>query len=165
MAEPRVKRNIAWDIFKIQANISITVGLSVGLAYALLTVYLPFTTPSLRAHPWFNLGVLMLIGLASGMLGWGIGIFLSPIGSQVKSAAALASAFASFWTGVVVSHIEVITRFLVGAANRETGQAAKVRLLFAGGVFLMSLFITINSRFPEHTVNTAKGTSQNPTSQ
>jgi hypothetical protein len=140
-----IAKNQEW----VQAWISSNVGISVGTVYVFLTFYLPFKTPSLSAHPAFNIGLLMLIALTAGMVGWGFGIFLSPIGAQVKSATALASAFASFWTGVVVSHIESISRFLITAAHGETGQAAKVRLLFAGGIFLMSLFITVNSRFPD----------------
>jgi hypothetical protein len=136
------------SIERAQSWISGNIGVSVGLTYVFLTFFLPYKTPALSARPTFNIGVLMLVGIASAMLGWGLGIFLSPIGPQVKSASILASAFTSFWTGVVVSHIEVISRTFMDTAHHGLGQAAKVRLLFGGGVFLMSLLVTVNSRFP-----------------
>lgn len=46
----------------------------------------------------------------------------------------------------MVSHIEMITRYLIGVAHGETSQSVKVRLLFGTGVFLMALLITVNSQ-------------------
>ena len=139
-----------WTIYQVQEFISGNVGIMGGISYFALAIYLPFVTPAFGNNRQFNIGILILIGLVSGMLGWGLGIFLSPIGKQGDTAKALASAVASFWTGVVVSHIERITQFLINTSHEGMSQATKIRLLLGGGVFVMSLFITVNSRFPEN---------------
>lgn len=117
------------------------------MIFTSLTIYLPLTAEGFLQHRMFNIGLLALIGITAGMFGWGMGIFLSPIGQQGKGVAVVTSAVASFWTGVIVSHIEIISRTVMGLVHGAPSQAAKVRLLFGGGVFLMALFVTWNSRF------------------
>jgi hypothetical protein len=132
-----------------QEWVSVNVGTGGGIAYLILTIVVPLSTSLLRTHYWFNVCVLALIGIASGLLGWGVGIILSPIGVQKQGATLLSSAFASFWTGVIVSHIEAITRTLLGLAHGELGQANKIRLIFVAGIFLLATLVTFNSRFPK----------------
>lgn len=67
-----------------QGWVSWSVWIFGAIAYAALTFATPRVTPTLRAEYGFNLCILMLIGITSGMLGWGLGIFLSPIGVQRK---------------------------------------------------------------------------------
>ena len=50
---------------------------------------------------------------------------------------------------MIVSHIEAIARTLLGIAHGELGQANKIRLLFATGIFLLAALVTVNSRFPK----------------
>jgi hypothetical protein len=140
---------MAHPIEQIQLWISQNVGGWGGFIFFVLTFALPSSVPSFHGHYWFNVWVLVLIAGTSAMLGWGIGIFLTPIGVQVKSANLLVSAVTSFWTGVIVSHIESVGRTLLGFVNGKWDQSLKVRLLFGVGLFLMSLFVTVNSRFPE----------------
>ena len=132
---------------QIQEWVSQNVMVGGAFIFLLLTISLPLVTPSFQSSKMFNIFLLGLIGTTTSMLGWGIGILLSPIGSQIKMAAGLTAAFTSFWTGVVVSHIQSIAHTAMGFTHEPIGQATEVRLLMGAGTFLMALFATVNSRF------------------
>jgi hypothetical protein len=126
---------------------SLVAALGVGIVFFLVQIGLASYAPFFEGHRVYSFLVLSLVGLASGCGGWAVGLFLSPIGSQVNGAQKVLAGFAVFWSGVVVSHLKGLSAMFDTWQKNSLTSATKIETLFGLGIFLFALCVTFNTRF------------------
>jgi hypothetical protein len=136
---------------KIQITASLIAALALGIVFLLVQIGLAHYAPFFEGHRAYSFFVLSLVGLASGSGGWAVGLFLSPIGSQVNGAQKVLAGFAVFWSGVVVSHLQGLSAVFDTWQKSSITSATKVEAVFGLGVFLFALCVTFNTRFDSPT--------------
>jgi heme/copper-type cytochrome/quinol oxidase subunit 3 len=132
---------------KNQTTASLIVALTLGIVFLLVQIGLSRYAPFFEGHRIYSFFVLSCIGLASGCGGWALGLFLSPIGSQVTGAQKVLAGFAVFWSGVVVSHLQGLSELFENWQKSSLTSATKVEAVFGIGIFLFALCVTFNTRF------------------
>jgi hypothetical protein len=147
-----VEANIVSDppassVTKTQTTASLLAALGLGILFILVQSGLARYAPFFEGHRAYSFFVLSLVGLASGCGGWALGLFLSPIGSQVNGAQKVLAAFAVFWSGVVVGHLQGLSAAFDTWQKNVLTSATKVEAVFGLGIFLFALCVTFNTRF------------------
>lgn len=153
----------ALSLTKIQMTASLIVALALGIVFLLVQIGLARYAPFFEGHRAYSFFVLSLVGLASGCGGWALGLFLSPIGSQVNGAQKVLAGFAVFWSGVVVSRLQGLSAIFDTWQKNSLTSATKIEAVFGLGIFLFALCVTFNTRFDSpSSTNVSEPTHEKP---
>jgi hypothetical protein len=135
------------DKLKSQMFTSLAAAVVLAVVFMVLNIGLPLTAPAFQPHKWYNVFVLSLLGIVGGMMGWLVGVLLSPIGNQKEGSQRILGAVSLFWSGVIVGHINDLTSFLTNRSLTNLPSGQKIRILFMFGLFLFAFVLTFNTRY------------------